>query len=155
MWKPGGAQTDPGILILEANNVADVHKKFDAYGNQFRFGDILGTEYAHLGPTWLRTVGYMRVGSLTTPTNTTAGDATAVRLSVGVDGAFSTNAGSLVRFSQVITSPGAGANVLFNALQTLTPGGDTSSEFRALNLQNVIPATAHTNFTRPLPPAPF
>lgn len=47
-----------------------------------------GAEYEKLGS--VRATGYMRVGSASAPSNTTAGDLTSLRLHVGTDAAFGT-----------------------------------------------------------------
>lgn len=136
-----GNKTDPGILILESHNGTDQYKRMDAYGNQFRFLDVVGTEYAHLGPTWLRAVGYARIGSLTAPTNVTAGDLTIERLFVG-----NASLDSEARLAQVIDTytPGAGA---FNSLYVQTnasPGaGVASDEVRAAKFETNVRPTAN------------
>jgi len=74
----------------------DTDWTIDSYGNKIRFMSVVGTEYHHFSPTFLNTIGYMRIGSLTAPSNTTAGDFTAVRALIGTDAAIPTGVSMLV-----------------------------------------------------------
>ena len=80
-------------LTLEAGGpalVMDSGLDFMGYvraSNYFNFSTG-GVEGLQISSTFLRAVGYARVGSLAAPTNTTAGDLTVGRVLIGADGAF-------------------------------------------------------------------
>lgn len=136
--------TDPGIIVLEGAG-ADTDWRIDAFGDKVRVLSTGGTEYHHLHATGFLTQGYARVGSLTAPTNTTAGDLTTIRLAVGNGTAFGPTTGELARIAGTLTDTAAGAAISMMINPTLSPASNSSSEFRALYFQQIIaPATGVT-----------
>jgi hypothetical protein len=73
--------------------------------------------------------GYARIGSITAPANTTAGDLTSTRLSVG-NGTLAATSGSIAAFSGSLTDTSSGAKIGINNTLTLNPSSTSASEFR-------------------------
>ncbi len=89
--------------------------------------------------------GYLRVGSMSAPTNTTAGDITGVRLMVGTDLAFGTVNGQLAILRGTYTDTASTSSPIVFIQPTYTPTSNSATEFRAISFQNVInPATGVT-----------
>lgn len=76
--------------------------------------------------------GYLRVGSNSTPTNTTAGTFTATRIMLGSDGGFSNNASFQLNGTTTITS-GAYDGVL--ALATSSHASNSTATIRGFSFQ--------------------
>ncbi len=97
----------------------------------------------------IKNTGYMRLGSTTTPANTTAGDLTISRLNVGNNLAFSDTNGNVLNISgtaMASTASGAAFNNNFGA--TLTPPTNSLSDFRVNNFRTTWnPATGVTSST--------
>jgi hypothetical protein len=85
--------------------------------------------------------GYLNVGSTGTPSNTTAGDINASRLSLG-SGSF--GLGGIIRVTGSVTNTASGATAPVSIAITVAPASNSSSEFRALNFGNVPNAGAFT-----------
>lgn len=77
------------------------------------------------------TAGYLRVGSNSAPTNTTAGDITAVRLSIGNVAHSATN-GQTVHMSGTLTDT-SGTSSFLRALATVSPASNSSATIRGLS----------------------
>jgi hypothetical protein len=73
---PATATYQGSLEIDGQTGSGDTDWTIDTYGNQLRFMSVAGTEYYHFAPTGLRVLGYARIGSLSVPTNTAAGDLT-------------------------------------------------------------------------------
>lgn len=82
------------------------------------------------------TAGYTRVGSMSAPNNTTAGDLTSTRLSVGNGGLGTTN-GEIAYFTGTSTSTASSAVPGVGITYTMTPASNSSTNFRALNFLGV------------------
>ena len=88
--------------------------------------------------------GYLRVGSSVAPANTTAGDITGVRLTLG-NSTFSSSTGRIGIFGLTNTDTAAGNSIMLFATQTIDPASNSSSAYRALNFLNTVtPATGIT-----------
>ncbi len=88
--------------------------------------------------------GYLRVGSNSTPANSTAGDFTATRLSIG-NGALGTTNGDFMNLAGTMAETTGGAYAV-NVLPKISPASDSSTFFRAFNMQ-VNYNAAGINFT--------
>lgn len=77
------------------------------------------------------TSGYLRVGSETAPNNTTAGDLTATRASIG-NSALGAS-GQFLRVTGAMTDTTNGATQFASFENTFTPASNSSSDVRALN----------------------
>ncbi len=89
-------------------------------------------------------LGYLRVGSTATPANTTAGDLTATRLSIG--NSSLSNAATDFGLVTGTMSATSGGDIGFYINPTIAPVSDSSAEFRAFNMNATINA-AGINFT--------
>lgn len=89
---------------------------------------------------------YLRVGSTTAPTNVTAGDFTAVRISLGNAGALGgAGLGHTIDVQNTMTDTTAGAKAFSMLRPVITPASNSSSEFRSLYFQMIVnPATTIT-----------
>lgn len=76
--------------------------------------------------------GYLRVGSNSAPTNTTAGDFTASRFSFGNSALTGTQVGVI---TGTLTETSAGTKYGINTQFTLNPASASSSDFRAINFE--------------------
>lgn len=91
------------------------------------------------------TAGYTRVGSNSAPANTTAGDITGTRLSLG-NGAFSGSNGRIIRLDTTNTVT-SGTESTIGVLNAITPASNSSAEYRAIYFQNVVNPTTGITFT--------
>jgi len=138
-------------LTLEAGGpalVMDSGLDFMGYvraSNYFNFSTG-GVEGLQISSTFLRAVGYARVGSLAAPTNTTAGDLTVGRVLIGADGAFVAgtpllqvggNAAVIGHFAVGASSVPL-SNVAFYIAETMT---NTTTAITALNADMVFAST--------------
>lgn len=97
-------------------------------------------------PANLYNAGYLRVGSATAPTNTTAGDITGIRLSL--NNSTLGAGGRIVNVAAAAsTSTVASAEIFANFVNTLTPTANSATEHRALQFQNVINSATGITFT--------
>lgn len=112
------------FFVMGVNNAADAADVFV----------VNGDGHGHF-------LGWLRVGSMSTPNNTTAGDLTAARLSIG-NTAFSTDA--VLDVAGTMTSTSSSSFVFSNYVATLTPASASSSDFRTLNMS--ARPTANQNF---------
>lgn len=87
--------------------------------------------------------GYLRVGATNVPTNTTAGDLTSIRLSIGNPALGAS--GRAIRAAFTNTATAAGADIMVGIEQTINPASNSSAEFRAISFENFI--TAATGIT--------
>jgi hypothetical protein len=101
-----------------------------------------GAEQDVVGGLTLST--YLHVGSNSSPTNTTAGDATVSRLSVADTAAFSTT-GYLARFGGTLTDTANGATIAYVFSPALSPASNSLADFRVINMSAAIsPSTGVT-----------
>lgn len=92
---------------------------------------VNGDGHAHL-------LGWMRVGSLSTPNNTTAGDGTFTRVSIGNTAfAASGTGGQFANLTGTMTDT-SGTPIALDCRPTLAPAGASSATFRTFNLATVI-----------------
>jgi len=80
--------------------------------------------------------GYLRVGSTSAPANTTAGDLTSVRLSVG-NTAFSGSA-NFFALSGSLTETASTASVAVGFFPTISPASSSAASFRVFYISNNI-----------------
>jgi hypothetical protein len=95
-------------------------------------GSLLGSQGTGTAPAWLSNValgGYLRVGSASAPANTTAGDITGVRLSIG-NSAFSQTNGMFARIAGTATDTSS-TSVGTNTILTISPSGASTASARA------------------------
>lgn len=90
------------------------------------------TTRATLDNNQFSNTGYMRVGSTSAPVNTTVGDLTAIRLSLG-NATLGTTNGQLASIQGTITDTASGATVGQGIITTVNPASASSSEFRTTN----------------------
>lgn len=88
----------------------------------------------------LKTGGYLRVGSVIDPANTTAGDMTGVRLAIGDDTAFSSASGSFAKFKGEMTDTSSGAKYGIYSQADMNNGSASTSEVRVLGMSAQIKA---------------
>lgn len=93
----------------------------------------------------IRATTYLRVGSVSAPANTTAGDLTAVRLNLG-NGSFSTSE-SPVQISGTMTTTSSSSPSFANVQNTITPATNSATNFRALQFSNIINPSTGITFT--------
>jgi hypothetical protein len=99
-----------------------------------------GTPRSVLDTSGLRNSGYIRAGSTSAPNNTTAGDVTGVRLSLGNVAMGAT--GQLINGIITDTTTASGSNSIVGITATYTPASDSAAEQRGFNYQNILnPAT--------------
>ena len=90
------------------------------------------------------TAGYFRVGSMSTPANTTAGDITGVRLSLA-NNTFSATAGYFIQGGGDMTDTSNGAKIAYSFNPSMSPASNSLSDFRVLNMSGLLtPATGVT-----------
>ena len=82
--------TDEGGQMVIRGSAANQDWVLDNFAGRLRLHDT-ATTFHDFSTTFLRTAGYARVGSINAPTNTTAGDFTAIRACLGTDTAFNTS----------------------------------------------------------------
>lgn len=87
--------------------------------------------------------GYLRVGSNTAPANTTAGDLTAVRLSLG-NNALGSTTGSVIRASGTLTDTSGTVAALYSRA-TFTPGSASTATVRSLWFETVTTGANSVN----------
>ncbi len=83
---------------------------------------------------------YARVGSATAPANTTAGDLTAIRLSLG-NTAFSASGQELLA-NKTRTTTSAGSEAFYGFIGNVAPAAPSSTEFRVFTMSAVVTAGA-------------
>jgi hypothetical protein len=115
----------------------------DAYfgGNITATGTLTLTGTSTLATSTIS--GWLRVGSAVTPNNTTAGDLTATRLSIG-NSSLGT-APWFASFTGTMTDTASGAVSAVSIAPTINPASDSAANFRSLNMSNGFNTTA--NFT--------
>jgi hypothetical protein len=113
-------------------------------GNITEWQNSSGTALTNVtGGGAILTSSYLRAGAVSAPNNTTAGDLTSVRLSVG-NQAFSAS-GRTVLITSTSTATSAGAEVMTGIIQTITPASNSSTQFRGISFGNVAnPGTGIT-----------
>jgi hypothetical protein len=123
----------------------DWHVKVSADGTDWHEAIVVDkdTGDVQLG-TALRAAGYLRAGGSAAPANTSAGDVTANRLSVG-NSALGSGVGAVARFTGMQTDTPSGSRPFFNVEATLSPASHSSSDFRTLNMETQ-PNAASVNF---------
>lgn len=84
--------------------------------------------------------GYIHVGSLVAPANTTAGDITGTRLAVGDNSAFSSATGAINKIKGEMTDTSGGAKYGIFSQVDVNNASASSSEFRALGMTGQIKA---------------
>lgn len=84
--------------------------------------------------------GYLRVGSGSAPSNTTAGDLTVVRLSVGNTGAFSGANGYFVQMTGTMTDT-SGTNAFMFVNATGAPASNSTATFQGINFLMTVNAS--------------
>lgn len=84
--------------------------------------------------------GYLRVGSNSAPTNTTAGDLTSTRLIVG-NGSLSGNVTEIGLFTGTLSAT-SGTSIAVNIGPSIAPAANSSAGYRALYMANSISAGA-------------
>ncbi|MDB5245384.1 MAG: hypothetical protein JWN90_489 [Parcubacteria group bacterium] len=138
----GIGTTSPGVSLAVA-------------GSGFFNGNLTATNITATGTLSIATLtatgngtiaGYLRVGSNTAPTNTTAGDFTANRISIGANAAL--GAGTIrefADFSGTLTDTASGAVGGVSITALLAPVTDSASNFRSLSMSNTI--NTASNFT--------
>ena len=77
----------------------------------------------------LRVLGYLGLGSVSAPGNTSAGDATTTRLSVG---GSTIPSGEVVYFTGARSDTSSGAKAFYHFVPQVSPASASSSEFRTL-----------------------
>lgn len=123
-------------ILLSRGTAAD-NWEIDNSSGTLRFF-VPGSVKANLDTSGnLEVLGYLRVGSLTNPSNTTAGDLTVTRLSVG-NGTFQTSNGLIMNVIGTLTNTASGAHVYFATSPTFAPTSNSSSEFRTFYQNAVI-----------------
>lgn len=121
---PGGSDTDINFLVSNNNGAPAQQLSIDGDG---------GVEVNN----WLR------VGSTTVPANTTAGDLTGVRLSLG--NSPLTAGQRFVDVRGTSTTEANGAAIFANFINSIVPAADSLAEFRAINFQNTAGAADGIN----------
>lgn len=143
---PSPALMQTRYAIQSDKDLSDVY--YNYISNFFTYkGDGTNTKTFNVDATTGNThvLGYMRVGSTSAPNNTTAGDFTAVRLSIG-NAAFGT-AGRAARFTITDTTTASGANTMVGVVNTLQPASDSAAEYRAIYFQNLLTAATGIQYT--------
>lgn len=82
----------------------------------------------------MRTSGYVRVGNQSAPANTSAGDLTAQRLSIG-NPSHGDGTGTAVAVAATGTKTTSGSTILAGVVGTLVPPANSSAQFRVLNME--------------------
>jgi hypothetical protein len=125
------------ILGLPTSTTDNTVPRFDGTGGNLQTSSVVidDSNNVLLG-------GYLRVGSTSAPVNTTAGDLTCTRLSIG-NASLGTEGFGLATGTMTTTAAGA-ANGMF-VRSTLSPASNSSSEFRALSME-VQPDASGINF---------
>lgn len=90
--------------------------------------------------------GYLRVGSTSAPTNTTAGDVTLTRLIISDNSAFGTN-GRIIRSLGSMTDTAAGAAYYAFFQPTINHTANSSSDFRLLGFDGIWNPGTSSGFT--------
>lgn len=86
--------------------------------------------------------GYLRVGSNTAPANTTAGDLTATRLSVG-NGGLGSGLGYIASLTGTLTDL-SGTQYGVYSVPTLNAASRSTADFRSLNIENTVDPNCDT-----------
>lgn len=81
--------------------------------------------------------GYLRVGSTTTPTNTTAGDVTLTRLAVNSNSAFSVSVGKVFQLVTNLDDTSAGSKYASRVFVTVDPASDHAAGASGTDLQGM------------------
>lgn len=76
--------------------------------------------------------GYLRVGSASAPVNTTAGDVTLSRLSIGVNSALS--GANILNIGNTATATAGGTEIGAQIVTTISPASTSTTGFRVLNM---------------------
>jgi len=90
--------------------------------------------------------GYLRVGSAVAPANTTAGDLTAVRMSLG-NAVLGGTSGAILTMSGTLTDTAAGATPVFSCAPTIAPAANSAAIFRGLSLAVLHAASTGVTLT--------
>lgn len=90
--------------------------------------------------------GYLRVGSTSAPTNTTAGDLTCTRIALG-NGGLGAGNGNFVNYTGTLTDTAAASRGFMTIFAVLTPASASSSDFRTFNIETQ-PNAAGIDFSK-------
>lgn len=124
---PSGATANYALQLSDTGGTAAGGITFGTDATLYRIAaDVLATDDS------MRVATYLRVGSTSAPANTTAGDLTAVRLSLG-NGTFAA-AQQFYALTATMTDTANAAAVAMNATITLAPASSSSADFRVMNM---------------------
>ncbi len=129
-----------GISRIDIEDGSSNLWEMDVSSGDFRIF-VPGVEKVHLATGGIRFNGYARGGSISAPANTTAGDLTATRLSIG-NVAFGGSAGAIAHVQGTMTDTDAAAHAFAFFVNTINPASNSSTEFRSLYFQNLPSAAA-------------
>lgn len=128
--------------ILFANGTAAQNWQIDNNGGTFRWF-LPGVVHFQLTSSGGGFRNYLRVGSTNAPNNTTAGDLTATRLSLGNNNSLFS--GQVATINATMTNTTSGAVSFIGVGNSITPTANSSTEFRAIYFQNIVnPGTGIT-----------
>lgn len=142
-----GSGSSPQVAFWSGTNTITGDADFAFDGSQLALavqgttgGILVGTDvqwYRAAANQWatpdnIATTGYVRLGSLTAPANTTSGDLSVVRFNLNAPTvAFSSGAGAFIRAAGNMTDT-SGTAIPYFFRPTIAPGSNSSSEFRNL-----------------------
>jgi hypothetical protein len=131
--------TDTPLILTGATGLARSSGNTITIGESVLGGGVSAVNFS----SHVRTASYLRVGSTTIPTNTTAGDVTLTRLGISDNSAYSS--GTILRSGGTMTATGSGAAYYWFIQPSITPASNSSADFRLLGFDGIWnPATGVT-----------